>query len=250
MTIRSIRELVSEYKILGKPVYPKNSIDSCDYIPIRPKNFAVLLKGASLENLPDYISEFHHCFIVSDYNDELKIVGEDLLGKNITHFTNRSKQASLSKDNYLKYGISNIQLGQVFRYDHVRLMESKLHYALMAANLKTHYLPEKLLSYHRGLGEEYRFKFPNTGIISLIYALEMIRPVNLWVFGLDFYSAPYMTKQTQGTPLTLDQQAGKMGRLDLMDYVYQLFSSFPETNINMVSYYKNWPKISNMSSVL
>lgn len=231
-------------------MYPNNSINQCDYIPTRPDNFAVLLKGASLENLPDYVSEFEHCFIVSDYDDELKIVGDDLLGKNIVHFTNRSKQASLSKANYLKYGITNIQLGQVFRYNHFRLLEAKLHYGLLMAGLKTHFLPEKLLCYHNGLGNEYKLKFPNTGIISLIYALEMIRPKNLWVFGLDFYSAPYMAKQTQGTPLTLDQQAGKMGRLDLMDYVYQLFTSFPETNINMISYYRDWPKISNMSSIL
>ena len=228
----------------------KNTIDRCNYIPENLDNFAVLLKGASLENLPEFINEFDDCLIVSDYDVELNAIGTYLKNKNITHFTNRSKQASLSKANYDAYQIKNIQLGQVFRWNHFRLMETYIHYKLMGGDFTVHSLPEKLLQYHQGLGEEYYLKFPNTGILSLIYALEMVRPKTLWVFGLDFYSVPYMVTQMQAATLKLNEQAGKMGRLDLMDYVYGLFEKFPATRINMVSYYKNWPKIANMNSLL
>ncbi|PCJ22116.1 MAG: hypothetical protein COB04_01300 [Gammaproteobacteria bacterium] len=231
-------------------MFIKNELHYCDYLPRGLDNLAVLLKGTSLEKLPEYSDQFEHCLIVSDYDDELAMIGKSLQDKNIIHFTNRSKQASLSKKNYKKYNISNIQLGQVFRLNHYRLMESMIHYKLMGIQLNVHSLPEKLLSYGEGLGEEYSLKFPNTGILSLIYSLEMIRPRNLWVFGLDFYSTPYMAKQVQSSPIGLDGQAGKLGRLDLLNYVYSLFRRFPETNINMVSYYPGWPAISNMSRVL
>ena len=226
-----------------------NKLDRCDYFPESPDNFAVMLKGASLDKLSKYFDGFHDCFIVSDYDDELSVVGPYLKGKNVCHFTNRSRQASLSRRNYRKYNIQHIQTGQVFRLQHLRLLETYFYYKMLLAGLKVHSLPEKLLKYHKGFGEKYFTKFPNTGILSLTYTLEMIRPKTLWVFGLDFYSTPYMVDQSQGTSLSLEQQAEKMGRLNLPNYVCQLFGCFPETEIKMASYYADWPDIPNMTLI-
>ncbi len=225
----------------------RNTSDSCDYLENKPDNFAVLLKGQSLEIMPQYIDEFNSCLIVSDYDDELELIGEYLQGKEIIHFTNRSKQSSLAKKSYKNFNINHIQTGQVFRFNHFRLMETFLHYKKMFIGLNVHSLPECLLSYHQCFGEEYGLKFPNTGILSLIYTLEMVRPKILWIFGLDFYSSKYMTEQTQTTPLTIEQQAEKLTRLGIQDFVFSLFGKFPETQIRIASYFNNWPEIDNVS---
>lgn len=228
-------------------MFIRNNSEVCNFIPHRIDDFAVLLKGTSLDKVVDYHDQFNDCFIVSDYDDELKVIGKWLLGKNISHFTNRSRQASLSRSNYKKYNITTVQTGQVFRLDHYRLMETYLYYKMLMARINVYSLPEKLLEFHKEFGDEYALKFPNTGILSIIYTLEMIKPKRLWVFGMDFYSTPYMSEQTQGTTLSLNQQAEKMDRLDLQGHVFRLFESYPETEIMMGSYYNNWPQISNMA---
>ena len=228
-------------------MFKRNYSERCDYVPHQVEDFAVLLKGTSLEKVADYHDRFNDCFIVSDYDDELKVIGKYLLGKNIHHFTNRSRQSALSRSNYKKYKINTVQTGQVFRFAHRRLMETYIYYKMLMIGSDVYYLPEKLLGYHKEFGEEYALKFPNTGILSLIYTLEMIKPKRLWVFGMDFYATPYMSEQTQGTTLSLDQQAGKMDRLDLQGHVFRLFESYPDTQIMMGSYYKGWSKINNMT---
>ena len=232
--------------LLNFNMFFRNKLKNDNSIQSGVDNLAVLLKGASLSMVEMYSEKFKDCFIVSDYNDELDYIGHHLLGKNIVHFTNRSKSASLSKVNYQKYNIKNIQTAQVFRLNHYRLMQTYLYYKRMAIGLKVHFLPESLLKFHIDFGPEYALKFPNTGIISLIYSLEIIRPKVLWVFGLDFYSTPYMVDQTLSTSLSLEQQAEKMARLDLPNYVSQLFRNYPDTKIMMASHYPDWPDIDNL----
>ena len=129
-------------------------------------SYAVLLKGSSLEKLKDYHSEFQSCFIVSDYDDELEAIGCYLIDKDITHFTNRSKQSSLSKKNYIKYSIRNSNW-PVFRWNHFRLIETFFHYKTMCIEINITPLPEKLLHF-KDMPDEYQLKFPNTGILSII----------------------------------------------------------------------------------
>ena len=229
--------------------FKKHTSDKCEYFPESIDNFAVLLKGSSLENIYKYYKNFDKCFIVSDYDDELMHVGKFLKGKDIAHFTNRSKQSSLSKINYKKLNIKHIQTGQVFRVNHFRLFEAYFHYKKMMVNLKVHALPETLLKFHGDFGVEYDLKFPNTGILALIYTLEIIKPKVLWVFGLDFYSQPYMVEQSQGTTLDLEQQQYKLDKLNLPTYVSGLFQKYPETKIMMASYYGKWPEIQNMELI-
>ena len=119
----------------------------------------------------------------------------------------------------------------------------------MMLNLKIHPLPENLLRFHSSFGEEYSLKFPNTGILSIIYTLEIIRPKVLWVFGLDFYSKPYMVEQSQMTELSLNQQQSKLNRLNLPIYVSNLCKRYPKTKIMMASYFSKWPKTKNMKII-
>jgi hypothetical protein len=229
--------------------FKKNDTKECQNFPDDVENFAILLKGSSLDKIGSFYDRFNKCFIISDYDDELNSIGTFLEGKDITHFTNRSRQSTLSKDNYIKYKIKNIQTGQVFRWRHFRLIETFFYYKRLAIGLHVRPLPEIMLKYHLSMPEEYHMKFPNTGILSIMYALIIIRPKILWVFGLDFYSRPYMVSQTQGTPLSLEAQSDKLERLNLPKFVIELIKDHPETKVMMASYYDGWPKLNNMRLV-
>lgn len=229
--------------------FNKNNVKPFENTKNHTEDFAILLKGSSLDKLSSYYDRFEKCFIVSDYDDELNLIGDFLQGKEISHFTNRSKQSSLSKENYLKYRIKTIQTGQVFRWKHIRLIETYFHYKRLAIGLEVLPLPEVLLKYHVELPPEYHLKFPNTGILSIIYALEIIRPRVLWVFGLDFYSTPYMTQQTQAPTLSVERQSDKIERLDLARFVSNAIEAHPKTSVMMASYYPGWPDLSNLTLV-
>ncbi|MDA8687786.1 hypothetical protein N9L98_01845 [bacterium] len=234
---------------LSKTFFSKNNSIKCDYVDSNIENFGVLLKGNSLKVIKSYNQEFDSCFIVSDFDDELSVIGNFLTNKTIIHFTNRSKQSSLSKSNYKKFKINKIQTGQVFRWKHFRLMETFFHYKKMFTGLEVYSLPEKMLKFNREFSTEYSLKFPNTGVLSLAYTLEMIKPKRLWVFGLDFYSVPYMQKQSQITNLSLNQQALKLDKLNIPNFVFNLFQSYPNTKIFVSSAYSKWPKINNVQMI-
>ena len=73
--------------------FKKNKLDKCKHFPGNVDNFAVLLKGASLEKISRYHQNFSKCFIVSDYNDELKSIG---------HFLKQKEIKNGQKYNYLR----------------------------------------------------------------------------------------------------------------------------------------------------
>tara|TARA_B100000674_G_C37927504_1_gene956300 strand:+ start:23 stop:700 length:678 start_codon:yes stop_codon:yes gene_type:complete len=217
-------------------------------IPVNIENFAILLKGKSLEFFPQYKHNFNDCFVVSDYDDELKIIGKHLLGKNIIHFRNRGHESCLTKENYYKFKIKYVQLGQVFRYNHFPLIRSYLYYLFFVRGVNVKFLPEQLRIFNDYFGEEYRLKFPNTGILSIIFALEIFKPKNLWIFGLDFYESDYFTKQIKN-PIAhhpLEKRNEKMTRLNLENYVEKIFKEYKNTNIKMCSYYSKWSTLDNM----
>lgn len=210
------------------------------------KNFGILLKGQSLELLSKYSHEFQSCFIVSDFDDELPSVKDLIQRKKIIHFTNRSKQAQLSRNSYKIYNIKDIQAGQIFRWCHFRLMQAALYRFMLNPRIKFHFLPEHLLSLNDELPLEYQYKFPNTGILSVLFALNIIKPKNLWIFGLDFYEAPYMNIQTQSTNLSIRDQNQKIERLNLKNFLFENIKQNNSTVVHLASYAKEIPQISNL----
>jgi hypothetical protein len=216
----------------------------------KPENFGLLLKGASLGKLPKYKDCFNDCIIVSDYDDELRSVGSYLTGKNITQFTNRTMASSLTRENYIKYNIKHIQLGQVLRWNHFTLMKSYLHYKFLFLGINVYFLPEKLRKFNDRFGNEYRLKFPNTGILSIIYTLEIIKPKILWLFGLDFYARDYYVEQLKNPDIRPGSVRNeKMKKLDMVNYVCELFAEYPETKIMLGTYYEDWPYVENIEFI-
>ena len=170
----------------------------CPYLGYDIENFGILLKGKSLELFVKHCDSFNDCFIVSDFEYELPLVGDYIKGKNIIHFTNRYFESRLKRKTYIDYNIKHLQLGQSFRFNHYRLIRTYIYHRLVNMSLNLHLLPDSLNNFDNDIPEEYSYKFPNTGLLAVVYALEIIKPKNLWIFGLDFYSEDYLTLQQPG----------------------------------------------------
>ena len=211
--------------------------------------FGVLLKGRSLELLPKYHLNFDKCFIVSDFDDELRTMRDYVKGKQIIHFTNRSRQAQLNAANYRDLNITHIQTGQVFRFNHFRLIYARMYRLFQNPFVRFCFLPEHLLDLNKDFPPEYALKYPNTGILAAIFAILEIRPKNLWVFGLDFYESDYMESQTQDPGLPRTAQNDKIVRLGLKDHFMSIVERNQDTNVFMGTDCSDIPDLPNLTRV-
>lgn len=216
----------------------------CPYFDRVYRNFGVMLKGKSLEQLPKYSDEFRHCFLVNNFDKELSAVGDCLLNKGCVQFVNRLQTAYLTAENYKRLGIRDIQLPKVSSFADRALKQAIRHYKSL--NLRTHFLPKQLLKFNKqDFGKEYAKKYPNTGIMAIIYALEMLAPETLWIAGLDFYQSDYLARRAHQNPLVVQQ--AKMERTNLVKVTSNIFRRYPNTQINMISYYKGFPDVPNVT---
>jgi len=210
------------------------------------ESFGVLLKGRSLSHLPRYAHKFNDCFIVNDFKEEIESFGDCIQGKNISHFVNKSKHARLHVKQYNSLNIDKIQAYQVFNILNLGHLVMWIRYKMIKKELR--WLPERLLAFNKSFGPEFQRKFPNTGLLSIIYTLEIIKPQELWVLGLDFYKADYLFRREYHETLT--PQINKFDQLGLVDFMANIFALYPETHINLVTVYKEFPDVKNVKKII
>ncbi|RLC61194.1 MAG: hypothetical protein DRI01_08880 [Chloroflexi bacterium] len=213
------------------------------YFPENIENFAVILKGKSIEKISQVYRNYNDCFIVNNFDKEIELLERYLVAKNTVHFVNRLMTAPLTPENYQKLGITDIQLSKVSDKGDKALKKAIKHYTSLG--LKTHFLPERLLRFTSDFGAEYAIKYPNTGILAVIYALDIIRPKNLWIVGLDFYQADYLARRPHQNPIELQRE--KMNRLGMDKVFINIVNRYPEVNVNMVTYYQGLPELKNLN---
>jgi len=245
--IKKFRRAAKKYltKDLLASVYEFLVVDDvheCPYFAAGLESFAVLLKGKSLEQLHKYDKEFEQCFLVNNFDEEIKLVGDSLFDKRCVHFANRLMTAPLKPENYKKLNITDIQLSKVSACRDRRLKLIVDHYKSLGLNV--HFLPKKLLEFNRNFGREYARKYPNTGILAIIYTLQMLQPKTLWIVGLDFYQSDYLVRRVHQNPIDLQRE--KIRRINLVKVTAGIFAQYPDTKINMVSYYKGFPAPPNV----
>ena len=218
-------------------------VDCCPYFDRRLDSFGVVLKGKSLEQFTKYDKEFESCFLVNNFDKEMNAVGDSLEGMNCVHFVNRVVTTTpLQPENYKRLDLTEIQLPKVSAIGDKTLKQAICHYKSLG--LKVHYLPKNLLKFNKEFGPEYANKYPNTGILAIIYALEMLRPRTLWVIGLDFYQSDYLFRRPHQS--TIAVQRAKMERTNLVEITANIFRRFPDVQINMVTYYEGFPEVPNV----
>lgn len=217
--------------------------------PHNLENFGVILKGSSIIRLKEVANRFEDCFIVnnidknkSNENSEYSLIAPLIKNKNIVHFVNRLKTAPLLKKHYKELGIKNIQ----FTKAELDAELTKVKRIYNSYGLTCHKLPESLLTYNNyflGKGD-YERKHPNTGVLSIIYAVHIIRPSNLWIVGLDFYETDYLYRRPWHWELK--NQRDKMERLDIPGQFIELVKNNPNINFNLISN-ATLPKINNLN---
>lgn len=235
-----VKKCFVEKEIFFKKQYTLNTFRS----PI--ENFGVVLKGKSIENLPKISKEFNDCFIVNNNDKELDVVGEHLLGKNIVHFSNESYMtAPLKLENYRKFGIEEIQLYKSSAWGKAMLY---IIYIYQSMGLRTVFMPRHLLNVSGKLyGLEYAKKFPSTGLLAIYYALNIIKPRNLWIIGLDFYQSDYLIRRDHNTPIEIMRQ--KMKRTDAAGSVNKWIEEYQNVKFNIVSYFDGFKPQKNLTVI-
>lgn len=218
------------------------SEQECPYFSKGMESFAIMLKGKSLELFPKYDQEFENCFLVNNYDEEVELIGNSLLGKKCVQFVNRLETAFMHPKNYQKFNITDIQMNKLSAFGDQMGKRCLKYYKSLG--LKTHFLPKQLLQFNKDFGKEYAKKYPNTGILAIIYSLETLRPKTLWIIGLDFYQSDYLVRRPHQNPL--DVQQAKMRRINLIEVTANIFRKYPKVKINMISYYQGFPELPNV----
>jgi hypothetical protein len=225
----------------------------CPYFPRDLDNFGILLKGPSLKVFPRYAEEFHHCFIVSDFSDELPLFAEPLARKAIVHFYGGG---ALTGEEYRRFDIRNVQ------FSRTRKHSPKEHYKQLFIqkirnrnfSIRCHPYPAELTPIWSFFGSEYVGKMPSTGLGALVYAVEVIKPRNLWVFGLDLYhnlsgdlSKNYLVPQTNIVDWKVTYE--KSERLQLVPWAVDYLASQGEVNIRLASVNPAFQNLTNVQLI-
>jgi hypothetical protein len=217
----------------------------CSYFETGLENFGLIMKGASLENIEKIHNKFDHCFLINNFDPELDKYGKFLENKKIVHFVNKLFTAHMFKKNYERFDIKNIQMSTNF-FLNFKLLRAWLRYKKLG--LKVHFMNKEFdnkNSYFNKFFEgKFRDKFPNAGVLAICYTLDVIRPKNLWICGLDFFSEDYIYRRPHQTPLNLQQK--KIQDSELPEKTMEIMSLYKHTNINLYSYYKNLNTPSNV----
>ena len=209
------------------------------------KNFGIILKGKSIEKLPLISEKFNDCFIVNNFDKEIEIIGDYLVGKNIVHFSNRSfRTAPLKNINYKRLGINEIQF-----YKNSILWDKRSLYIIYLYNLlglSTVFLPKRLLKNSASIfGSEYKEKFPSTGLLAIYYALEIIKPKNLYIVGLDFYQSDYLVRREWNTPIEIMRK--KMSKTDSSGVVNNWIKNYQKVNFIIGTYFDGFTAYKNLT---
>lgn len=202
------------------------------------KNFGILLRGKSLENINLILNNFNNCMIVNNFKIELSKFSKYFKEKNIIHFVNSMKSASLTQDQYKEFNINKIQ------FSFTKKHRNDLH-SLKRINSIINYYKELNLDFNYSPNNLYEqiFNIHNTGVSSILYVSEILQPKNIWIIGLDFYQNDYMIKKNQS------HQQKKSNDIDLVGSFLKIINNHQNINYNLISYYKNFPKLKNLNLI-
>ena len=202
------------------------------------KNFAILLRGQSLKKLDLIINRFDNCFIVNDFKVELSFCEKLIKGKHITHFVNSQKSASLYKKDYIRLNIKNIQFAFTKKHLENKHWKKKIRGIekyYISIGFKPSYIPNKYY--------EEILRIRNTGVTSILYVSEIIKPKNIWLIGLDFYYSNYMIKKNSSHHLN------KSKDIDLYGSFIKIVKIHPNIQYHILSSYKKFPKLPNLNII-
>lgn len=207
------------------------------------KHVVVLLKGGSLGAFTEVPLDCDQLIIVNNFEREL-IRLEDLIFQiPCVHFINRLPTAPMSFSSYKAIAVEKVIFMKPFSIFDYTMLRSFL--TLKSMSMTVGFLPRSIQRRSWGFGKEYAKKFPNAGILAIVYALECLRPERLSIFGLDFYEADYLYRRKHQNPLNI--QKAKFNRLGLVNFTETLLGNYPSVKIELYTKYHQFNAAENVS---
>jgi len=181
----------------------------------------VLGRGISLTEAGrlDFLDDF---IITNTTSQELNTepIRSLLKGKRIINFVNIGEGALppqyLLKYNVYKYVINRLKPNG----SSVRIRSPRKEYATEWFGFKTDLLPEEMAPYLEGVF--------TTGLVAIAYAAIALQKKNIYVIGVDFYEADYLTKPLKG-------QWERRDIDKMMRFVTSLIAKCPGTNFHFIT---------------
>ena len=192
----------------------------------------ILLRGKSLEKLFLIHNKFDKCYIVNTFTTELGIIEEYVRNKSIAHFVGGTTNCALqSKKQYRKFNIKEVQFSFT-KSMHARKFTLIRFYNSLGIE-KIEYLPEE----YRDITKAIR----NTGMCCIFYVSEIIQSTTIWIAGLDFYRENYLIKDNSSHQLLKSKEINMVGSF------VKIVKDHPDIEYNLVTYYKELPKLGNLN---
>ena len=211
--------------------------------PSNLNSLGILCRGSSLMDLPKIEKYFDKCFIVNNFEREAYHFKEILKKKEIIHFVNRSSYTVLKKKTYKFFNINSIQMAAPFNLFDKNLMISFLIYKFFSLNVST--MPKYILHKFDYTGNKaYKNKFPNTGILSILYAAEILKVKNLYIIGLDFFTNDYFFKNEFSKGVASNYK--KFVDLKIFEYFLEFINKNADTKFFLKTNYKFKVKPDNL----
>ena len=206
------------------------------------KHVVVLLKGASLGAFSKVPPDCDQIIIVNNFERELVRLENLICQVPCIHFINRLPTAPMSFSSYKAIAAEKVVFMKSFSIFDYHMLRNFL--TLKSLSMKVEFLPRSIQKRSWGFGKEYSKKFPNAGILSIIYALEWLRTEKLSIYGLDFYEADYLYRRKHQNPL--DIQKAKFSRLGLVKFTEDLLANYPDVSIELYSKYHEFSAAENV----
>ena len=207
------------------------------------KNFGIICKGKSLLGLPEIEKKFDRCYVINKFEKELYHFENIFKKKKITHFVNRIRTAAMQKQTYRHFKINNIQMAAPFKLFDKKFMISYLIYQYFGLKIKT--MSKSFLhKFHYTGKDAYKEKFPNTGILSILYVAEILKVENIYIIGLDFYTGAYLYKTETSNPVEITHQ--RFLDLEIIDFFLDYVDRKKNTNFFLRTNYKFKSKPKNL----
>jgi len=188
-------------------------------------NVGILLRGKSLTRVKSIHKTFNCCYIVNDFKKEIRKVEPYIKGKEIIHVVNSMDDAGLRRVDYKDFNIKKM----VFAFTREMYKRSRpieRHYKKMGVP-NHEYFPD---SYTERL-----LQTRNTGLNSILYVSDIIRPKNIWIVGLEFYQEDYLVKKNS------KHHSKKAKKIKMIETFLDIVREHPNISYYMITYCKELP---------
>lgn len=196
-----------------------------------PSDVGILLRGKSLEKLPQIADKFDDCYIVNTFDQEIDMFEKHIKDKNIIHFVNSMTDVILPAEQYKKFNIDKIHFSftKNMYTRKINIVDMYRKRGIKEIN----FLDDKYEKITRGIS--------NTGVCCIFYVSEFIKPKRIWVVGLEFYHENYLIKKN------LPHQLKKHKKIDMVGSFVNIVKKYPHIEYNLITYYEKLPELANLN---